>query len=98
MRKRKKVSPKYQDERCTEATQFIATNQDGIEDLVFIPYLNEWAFNHDERNRSRNRCYILLDYVKSHSIHCVYNVYFFIFVENTKDYGNNSITEEKKKH
>ncbi|CAK7073761.1 MAG: hypothetical protein TIS_04242 [Tissierella sp.] len=74
--KKKKVSPKYQDERCTEATQFIATNQDGIEDLVFIPYLNEWAFNHDERNRSRKGCYILLDYVKSHSIHCVYNVYF----------------------
>lgn len=30
----KGVSPKYQDERCTEATQFIAVNQDGSEDLV----------------------------------------------------------------
>lgn len=30
----KGISPKYQDERCTETTQFIAANQDGSEDLV----------------------------------------------------------------
>lgn len=30
----KGIVPKYQDERCTEPTQFIAVNQDGSEDLV----------------------------------------------------------------
>lgn len=30
----KGISPKYQDERCTETTLFIAANQDGSEDLV----------------------------------------------------------------
>lgn len=30
----KGVSPKYQDERCTEATLFIAANQDDSKDLV----------------------------------------------------------------
>lgn len=30
----KGISPKYQDERCAEATLFIAANQDGSEDLV----------------------------------------------------------------
>jgi outer membrane receptor for ferric coprogen and ferric-rhodotorulic acid len=30
----KGVSPKYQDERCNEATLFVAANQDGSEDLV----------------------------------------------------------------
>lgn len=30
----KGIAPKYQDERCTEPTQFIAVNQDGSEDLV----------------------------------------------------------------
>ena len=32
--------------------------------------------NMKKMHRSRKGCYILLDYVKSHSIHCVYNVYF----------------------
>lgn len=30
----KGIAPKYQDERCTEPTQFIAVNQDDSEDLV----------------------------------------------------------------
>lgn len=31
---KKGVSPKYQDERCNEATLFVAANRDGSEDLV----------------------------------------------------------------